>query len=159
MPRSSQVFSTHHDWTWAIIYKDDLRLMALKPVAAKEGAMKEKQDNKPVMFIAASNSSCQDSLLYSCPIDRQLNAKWFPARRSMSGQWAINQRWKYEGGIVCATVYATLLKAFTQSRPNWQRATAILFYKAQAIRSICVWLGMNKYPVIVFRKDSPRKCG
>jgi hypothetical protein len=37
--------------------------------------MKEKQDNKPVMFIAASNSSCQDSLLYSCPIDRQLNAK------------------------------------------------------------------------------------
>ncbi|HQF68039.1 MAG TPA: hypothetical protein PLC91_03745, partial [Candidatus Cloacimonadota bacterium] len=58
-----------------IIYKDDLRLMALKPVAAKEGAMKEKQDNKPFMFITASSSSCQDSLLYSCPIDRQLNAK------------------------------------------------------------------------------------
>ena len=55
--------------------RDDLRMMAPKPVAARDGAMKENQDNKRVMFITASNSSCQDSLLSSCPIDRQLNAK------------------------------------------------------------------------------------
>jgi hypothetical protein len=37
-----------------IIYKDDLRMMASKPVAAREGAMKEKQDIKHFMFLGAS---------------------------------------------------------------------------------------------------------
>jgi len=55
--------------------RDDLRMMAPKPVAARDGAMKEKQDNKPFMLFAASNSSCPDSLLISCPIDRLLNAR------------------------------------------------------------------------------------
>ena len=34
--------------------RDDLRMMAPKPVAAKEGAMKEKQDIKHFMFPGAS---------------------------------------------------------------------------------------------------------
>ena len=37
-----------------IIYKDDLRMMAPKPVAAKEGAMKEKRDSKRYMLTDAS---------------------------------------------------------------------------------------------------------
>jgi hypothetical protein len=37
-----------------IIYKDDLRMMASKPVAARDEAMKEKQDNEPFMFPGAS---------------------------------------------------------------------------------------------------------
>ena len=34
--------------------RDDLRMMASKPVAAREGAMKEKQDIKHIMFPGAS---------------------------------------------------------------------------------------------------------
>ena len=37
-----------------IIYKDDLRMMAPKPVAAKEGGMKEKRDSK--LFIISNAS-------------------------------------------------------------------------------------------------------
>ncbi len=37
-----------------IIYKDDLRMMAPKPVAAKERAMKQKRDSKRFMFIAVN---------------------------------------------------------------------------------------------------------
>jgi len=58
-----------------IIYKDDLRLMASKPVAAKEGGMKENRDCWRFMFNEANMASCPDSLLISCPIDRLLNAR------------------------------------------------------------------------------------
>ena len=34
--------------------RDDLRMMASKPVAARDGAMKEKQDIEPFMFPGAS---------------------------------------------------------------------------------------------------------
>ena len=37
-----------------IIYKDDLRMMAQNPVAAREGAMKEKRDIEHFMFPGAS---------------------------------------------------------------------------------------------------------
>ena len=46
-----------------IIYKDDLRMMAPKPVAAKEGAMKDNRDYWHIIFIEASLASCTDFLL------------------------------------------------------------------------------------------------
>jgi hypothetical protein len=73
-------------------------MMAPKPGAAKEGAMKEYRKGKQFMFYEASITSPPDSLLISCPIDRPLNAKQYPARRLLSVQSVINQRSKYEGG-------------------------------------------------------------
>jgi hypothetical protein len=55
--------------------RDDLRMMAPKPVAARDGAMKEKQDSWQFMLIEANIASCPGSLLFSCPIDRPLNAR------------------------------------------------------------------------------------
>jgi hypothetical protein len=39
-----------------IIYKDDLRMMAQKPVAAKEGGMKQYQVNWHIMIYDASKT-------------------------------------------------------------------------------------------------------
>jgi hypothetical protein len=55
--------------------RDDLRMMAPKPVAARDGAMKEKQECWHIIFIEANLASCPGALLYSCPIDRPLNAR------------------------------------------------------------------------------------
>ena len=54
--------------------RDDLRMMAPNPVAAREEAMKEKRVFWHIMFWNASIKSCLNSLLISCPIDRPLNA-------------------------------------------------------------------------------------
>jgi len=50
-------------------------MMAPKPVAARDGAMKEKRYCWHIIFIEASLASCPDSLISSCPIDRPLNAR------------------------------------------------------------------------------------
>jgi len=54
--------------------RDDLRMMAPNPVAAREEAMKEKRVFWHIMFWNASIKSCLNSLLISYPIDRPLNA-------------------------------------------------------------------------------------
>jgi len=51
-----------------------------------------------IMFWNASIKSCLNSLLISRPIDRPLNAGWFPAQRLLSDQSVINQRSMYGGG-------------------------------------------------------------
>jgi len=56
------------------LVRDDLRMMASKPVAARAGAMKEKRYCWYYIFIKANIASCPGSLLPSCPIDRPLNA-------------------------------------------------------------------------------------
>jgi hypothetical protein len=54
--------------------RDDLRMMASKPVAAKDGAMKQNRKGKRFMPGDASITSHPDPLLLSCPIERLLNA-------------------------------------------------------------------------------------
>ena len=56
------------------LVRDDLRMMASKPVAAKAGAMKENRDCWRFVFNEANMAGCPGSLLPSCPIDRPLNA-------------------------------------------------------------------------------------
>ena len=73
-------------------------MMAPMPVAARDGAMKEKQVFWHIMFWNASIESCLNSLLISCHIDRLLNASLFPAQRLLSDQSVINQRSMYGGG-------------------------------------------------------------
>jgi hypothetical protein len=55
--------------------RDDLRMMASKPVAAKDGAMKQNRKGKRFMLGDASIASHPDPLPLSCPIDRLLNAR------------------------------------------------------------------------------------
>jgi len=55
--------------------RDDLRMMASKPVAAKDGAMKQNRKGKHFMLGDASIASHPDPLPLSCPIDRLLNAR------------------------------------------------------------------------------------
>jgi len=93
--------------------RDDLRMMASKPVAAKDGAMKQNRKGKRFMLGDASIASHPDPLPLSCPIDRPLNARQFPARRLPRGQLVINQRSMYEGGKEQVFHYcAVMISAF-----------------------------------------------
>jgi len=71
----TRVLSLCFPWVILNPVRDDLRMMAPKPVAARAGAMKEYRVFWHIMFWNASIESRLNSLPSSCSIDRPLNAE------------------------------------------------------------------------------------